>query len=429
MRTRRATAETYYNGKKIQTTTDDYLTSFEYSDPSEGESDSLTLSLADPADQWISAWLPSKGDEISAVIRCTDRDEEGDEQQLECGTFIIDDLSYSAGTSGSAFKISAVSAPTDDAFSATQRTQTWEGVTLRKVADTIAERYKMSLVFDADDVKIATQEQSSATDSAFLANLCKSYGLFVKVFAKKLVIFDREKYKKADTVATVAREEMDSLNWNTTVAGSYTGGSISYTDPDTGKDVSYTTGAGKRLLTVNTKADNLADAKRKLDAAIAAANHDITTISFSCLGRLDFVSGQTITITGFGHLSGKYYVDDKIDSITGSGFKSKVNASLVTPDTESVILDAIARLASIGVIRTPEYWALHWRDVPNLDGLLINMATVIKQNKTTGIYNDATAAINHLTSRGVINSPAYWTAHQNDLPFIPQLLINAANAG
>lgn len=311
MRTRRATAETYYNGRSIKATTENFQASFEYSDPDHGESDSITVALADPQDQWIGAWMPSKGDEISSVIKFEHRDREGQVQQLNCGKFIIDDLGFSATSAGTSFKISGVSAPTDDAFSATDRTQTWEAVTLQKVAQTIADRYQMQLVFDAEDVQIATQEQSDTTDSAFISSLCEDYGLCVKVFSMKLVVFDREKYKEKDPVATISREEMDNFGWNTTLAGSYTGGSIAYTDPNTKTDLTYAAGTGKRLLKVNVKADSLADAKLKLDAAIANANHGMTSISFSCIGRPEIVSGQTITVTGFGKLSGKYYIDQK----------------------------------------------------------------------------------------------------------------------
>ena len=84
--------------------------------------------------------------------------------------------------------MSGVSAPALDAFSATEHTQNWEKVTLKKVAQTIASRYKLQLVFDATDVSISTQEQSSATDSSFLNQLCNDYGLMLKVFRSKIVI-------------------------------------------------------------------------------------------------------------------------------------------------------------------------------------------------------------------------------------------------
>ena len=91
----------------------------------------------------------------------------------------------------------------------------------------------------------------------------------------------------------------------------------------------YKKGSGKRLLKVNTKADSLADAKLKLEAEIENANHGATSITFTTMGRPDIVAGQCIKITGLGKMNGKYYIDTKTDSLGGSGYQSKISASLV----------------------------------------------------------------------------------------------------
>lgn len=329
-KTRRATAITTYNGKNITTTLGDYQTAFEYTDPASGESDSISVTLLDRDMEWLKSWFPTKGDTIKATISFLHRDKEGQTQKLSCGTYTVDDVSYTmSGSAGNSITIGAVSAPASDAFTATQRTQTWEKVTMKKVAQTIAKRYKLSLTFDATDVNIATQEQSNATDSAFLTELCKSYGYSIKIFRKKLVIFDRGKYKKKAAVASFTRTDMDSITFNTTLAGTYTGGTITYTSSKTGKDLTYKKGSGKRLLKVNTKADSLADAKLKLEAEIENANHGSTSITFTTMGRPDIVAGQCIKITGLGKMNGKYYIDTKTDSLGGSGYQSKISASLV----------------------------------------------------------------------------------------------------
>lgn len=431
MITRRATAEVYYNGKNIKTTLDDYATSFEYSDPDHGESDSISVTIADPSAQWISAWLPSKGDEISAVITFQNRDkEEALRQALNCGKFIIDDLSFSAGTQGSQFQIAGVSAPADSAFQARARTQTWEGVTIKKIAETISKRHNLALVFDADDIPIATQEQSDTDDCSFLTTLCEEYGLFTKVFAKKLVIFDREKKKKEDPVATISKEDMISFSWQTTIAGTYTGGEMTYSEPFGCEDISVTTGTGKRRLKLNEKADSQADAKRRLNAAVATANHSMTGARFSVMGMTNIVSGQNVLITGFGKLSGKYYIDRKTDRLSGSGYTSDIEASLVEAAEEAVLLDALKRMYARGIINDPAYWQKHAKSVPYLTELIVNIATVCKNTVETyaGELIEVDEAIAKLATAGVINTTDYWQKHKTDLPYIAALLVNAAKA-
>lgn len=212
MRARKATVELQYNGAAVKTSLKEFGEAFSYTDPAGGSSDSISLTVGDPRYQWISAWLPHKGDQITAKISFADRDGDDKTTILDCGLFTLDDLSYSDNGGKAAFKMSGVSAPALDAFSTTERTQNWEKVTLKKVAQTIASRYKLQLVFDATDVSISTQEQSSATDSSFLNQLCNDYGLMLKIFRSKIIIFDREKYKKKDPVATIPREEMSSFS-------------------------------------------------------------------------------------------------------------------------------------------------------------------------------------------------------------------------
>lgn len=431
MITRRATAEIFYNGKSIKTTLDDFATSFEYSDPDHGESDSISVTIADPGSQWISAWLPSKGDEISAVITFQNRDgESGLRDALNCGKFVIDDLSFSAGGQGSQFQIAGVSAPADAAFQARTRTQTWECVTLKKVAETITKRHNLTLVFDAEDVPLATQEQSDTDDCSFLSTLCEAYGLFVKVFSKKLVIFDREKKKKAETVATIDKGDMSGFSWQTTLAGTYTGGETTYYAPFTNEEIKVTVGTGKRTLKLNEKADNHADAKRRLEAAIANANHSMTSIRFSTMGMTDIVSGQNILVTGFGKLSGKYYIDSKTDRLSGSGYTSDIEASLVEAAEEAVLLDALKRMQVRGIINDPAYWQKHAKSVPYLTELIVNIATVCKNTVATyaGEMIEVDAAIAKLATAGVINTTDYWQKHKTDLPYIAALLVNAAKA-
>ena len=56
------------------------------------------------------------------------------------------------------------------------------------------------------------------------------------------------------------------------------------------------------------------------------------------------------------------------------------------------------------------------------------MAVRIRINNNSNIYTTADEAIDKLASEGVINTAAYWKANKEALPWLPLLLINAANA-
>ena len=315
MNTRRAYPTIYYNGKNISTEVDKYLESFQYTDPASGESDSISLTLGNWNGNWLAGWFPDKGATLAARILTYSWWSKSAMVQLVCGTFSLDDISFSGAPD--VMTIGAVSTPAVDAFKTTERTKTWESVTIQQIASDIATRYGLSLMYDAPVIKIAALEQSGATDSAFLSNICKDYGLSLKVYGSKLVIFDRVKYKQKPAVKTIDKSDMLSYTFNTTLAGTYTGGELVYTNA-AGKEITYKTGKGPRILRSNVSASNAAEAKLKLDAAIAEANHGETTLSFSTMGQPTLAAGQTINITGLGRASGKYYIDKATHSVGDS---------------------------------------------------------------------------------------------------------------
>ena len=298
MRTRKAKAELTWNGAAITTDMEGYKGTVTYTDPAEGESDSIDVEINDRDGHWADDWLPQPGDTMTAKIKVQDWDGEGDDRELDCGAFVLDDFSFSGwprtGT------ISAVSVPAD---------RSWE--------------------VSGSPPTIQTVEQIEQTDCEFFTSLCQDYGLFVKVYSNKLVVFDREDYKAKGAVATIRPSNIQSWSWRQTLDGTYTGGEYTYTDPTTEEEIKVTVGDMTRPLKLNGKADDQADAQRKLNAAIANANHGAITMTVTITGRPDLVSTQCIEIADMGGpISGKYFLD-KVTSRVGGGYTVDLEMSKV----------------------------------------------------------------------------------------------------
>ena len=125
-----------------------------------------------------------------------------------------------------------MSVPADGAFRETERTKTWEKVTVQEIGKEIASRAGIALAWDVEGTPFTIQsiEQSSQTDCDFYMQVCESYGYAMKVYAQKIVVFDREAYKKKDPVLTIRESDIESWSWKKTLAGTYTGGEYTYTD-------------------------------------------------------------------------------------------------------------------------------------------------------------------------------------------------------
>ena len=315
MKARTATAAIAYSGREISVKMGDRTTSFSYTDQSSGNSDSVSLTIADREEKWISSWFPEKGDKITASISTADWGLPGG-CFMDCGEFILDDVS--ADGPPTVLTIGGVSAPADDGFSETKRSQTWEGVTIRQIATSIADRNGLSVEYDCStDITIAATEQNETVDSDFLTKLCDEYGLCVKIYTSKIVIFNLAEYEKKDHVAVIKKGNIISWSFNTTLEGTYTGGDLTYTHPTSGQDIKVTTGGGSRNLSLNSSADSVADAYLKLNGAITKANHGMTTMSITTTGRTDLVASQNVQITGFGKPDGKYFIDKVTHKVSG----------------------------------------------------------------------------------------------------------------
>lgn len=429
MKTRSAAVALTWNGAAVTGQMIDQKTEITYTDPASGEADSLDISIHDRARQWTTAWLPVMGDTLTATIKATDWEREGDNRELPCGLFTLDNYEFSGWPLGGS--ISAVSVPADGSFRATERSKNWENVTIQEIGKEIAGRAGISLVWDVEGEPFTIQniEQSEQTDCDFYMSLCDTYGLAMKVYSQKIVVYDREAYKEKDPVDKISETNIESWSWSKNLAGTYTGGEYTYTDPNSEDEIKVTVGMGTRILKMSGKADSKADAERKIRAAVNKANHSATKLTATIMGNATLVASQCVTVVGLGKLSGKYYIDRIAHHISGSGgYTMDLEMSLVASMTKEVIEDATERLAAAGVMSSPDYWAAHYEDLPGLDGLILNMATRIKENLGGASVTTVDAALEVLKNTGVVNSPDYWRGKAGALAYLDRLLINAANA-
>ena len=229
MRARHASVSITYAQANITSEVKEDCESFTWQDVAEGGSDSVDLTLMCLDTKWLGNWMPKKYSRVDATINVEDWEREGDNRAISCGAYYLDDLGYSE--TPLTMKLGAVSTPVAASFTTTERTQTWENVTLRQIAQTIAGRSGLGLYYDGPDYTIEHIEQTDV-DSSFLLDTAKRYGLYMKIYTDRLILYDREVYKAGAAVRTIRRTEMESWNWNTTVVGAYTGGQIDYTDQD-----------------------------------------------------------------------------------------------------------------------------------------------------------------------------------------------------
>lgn len=310
-----------YNGKNLPDKLKNYVEGFKYTDVATGETDSVEFTLNNRDLRFINKNMPKKGDSLIVSIRRTNWNKAGDTRNFKCGKFVIDDISFSGPPSKGS--IGAVSMPVKEEFKSTKRSKTYKNITIEQLARTITKRAGIALHYSAKKIRIKEIEQNKEPDSSFLLSVCTDYGLGVKIYNGKVVIYDEEAYEKKKAVKTFSRTGGEVINWewNTTLQGTYTRARVSYTDPSDNKEHKIMIGKKGRTLDVDVSAFSKNDAILKAKAKLAAENKSRTTMSLTIYPDKNLVATNTIQLSGFRKLSGKYYIDSIVHSVDGNGYQ------------------------------------------------------------------------------------------------------------
>lgn len=319
MKPRQAWPEVAITGRTVEEI-GEYLEDFTYTDPATGESDAINITLANADMAWSAGWMPKKGDRMDAVIRTLSWDKAGAETAFPCGTFCCDDLGFSFWDPLTA-SIGAVSVPEKQDFRAAKRSKTWEDVTVDEIAAQIAASYGLEVAYDADPIRVASKEQNMQEDSAFLSSLCGDYGLYIKVYSGRIIIYDATRYEARASVASIGLRDVLDGDYNSSIQGTYTGATIRYTNGSESQDeYEYSIGGGNRILYINEKVDSLEDARIKARAKLAEENRKAETMKLTLANATAFLRASCcIDFSGGGGMDGKYFIDKATHKLDASG--------------------------------------------------------------------------------------------------------------
>lgn len=311
------------SGKRSTSKMRKYLKSFTFTGCATGEADRIEVTLINSDWRFMGKWMPRKKDKITAMIIMKQWKKGQLSKKFRCGTFLIDSLSM-AGADRTC-TIGATSIPEASSFRATERERSWKKVTLKEVAKKIAARYRMDLVFDGPDVSVGTVEQNTETDCAFLTGLCEEYAYGIKMFKGKLIIYSRARYESKGVVGTITKRMMADFDFETNIAGTYTGAKMKYTS-DSDEETTVKVGKGNRWLTVSGSADNIGQARTKALATLNTENEKTTTLNITIRGNTRYNETDTVRIKGLYRLSGKYFIDQVVHTLDAeSGFTTQLS--------------------------------------------------------------------------------------------------------
>lgn len=116
-----------YNGNDCTKDFLQYLRSLSHTDYEDENSDELNISLNNNDGYFSDLWYPEKGDKLTCSINF-------DGMTFDCGTFTIDDNSFTFDVSGDDVEIKAVAASTNKPVR-TRKYKNYSGKTLKEIAE------------------------------------------------------------------------------------------------------------------------------------------------------------------------------------------------------------------------------------------------------------------------------------------------------
>lgn len=315
----KAEYEIIYNGKNITKDILHFVLSFTYTDKSEGESDEIEILVEDVDGFWSNEWYPQKGDTITARIRDLD-------SVLECGTFVVDELTGSGGSGGNTVSIKALAAGIDKRVR-TSKSYAHENKTLREIANTIAAANGLQVVGTISNVRIARVTQYRQNDLSFLKKLAHEYGYTFSIRDKQIIFTDVFSLEDKEAATQFGPEDIVSWSITDKTAETFSAARITYHNPKKKKTESHETKENKPAystvkgdgLQIHLRAENKEQAEIKSKVALYRANSLQQSGSFDIQGNVLVLAGNNTELFGLGIFSGLYYVQTSTHSVTRDG--------------------------------------------------------------------------------------------------------------
>ena len=337
METMRSKLLIEYNGVEATKIIADDCSSFTWKDNASGAADTLTLNLANISQKWMNGYYPSDEDTFRAWIQLQDWAADYRQGRIYCGCFMVDSLKYSGFPE--VLQLSGISTPIDSNFNVKQKNRTWSRTTLRTISGDIARDAGIELVFDADDVSIDSVNQAGKTDLAFASSICSEYGLSVKLYNKKLVVYDQARYECAEAKYDITHKQLGgsgSYSISKQVTSQYDSVKIQYTNGRSGNTLTYEYTIpgkpGRRQMFVTTKAESHVDAEKKAKAALRENIRNSLRITVKMMGSAKYMAADCFRLLGFGKLDGKYFIDSVTHQKSGGKYSVSITAHLAVTD-------------------------------------------------------------------------------------------------
>lgn len=274
----------------------------------------------------------SRGLKISAAIVRENWNADGNDEVLDCGQFELDNVTVDGPPN--TVTIKATSLSYSNAIRQTEKSKSWENVTLSQIVEFITKKSGMGYMFiSSKNPKYTRVEQYRQSDIAFLSQLCHNAGCSLKVTSNIVVIFDQAEFEQNPEIRTIRLGEgYTKYRLMTNENDNYTSCRVYCTKPS-GEVITATVYVddykeddnNNQCLEIRQNVDSIAEAENLAYKMLRLHNKYEFEASFNFPGDPELTAGSVVVLEDFGAWNGRYVIKQAKHTISHSGYSTQIN--------------------------------------------------------------------------------------------------------
>lgn len=287
---------------------------------------------ADGEDKQSAERGASKGLKISAAIVRENWNADGNDEVLDCGQFELDNVTVDGPPN--TVTIKATSLSYSNAIRQTEKSKSWENVTLSQIVEFITAKSGMGYMYiSGKDPKYSRVEQYRQSDIAFLSKLCRDAGCSLKVTSNIIVIFDQAEFDQNPEIRTIKLGEgYTKYRLTTNSNDNYTSCRVYCTKAD-GEVITATVYAddyreddnNNQCLEIRQSVDSIAEAENLAYKMLRLHNKYEYEASFTFPGDTELTAGSVVVLEDFGAWNGRYVIKQAKHTLSHSGYSTQIS--------------------------------------------------------------------------------------------------------
>lgn len=274
----------------------------------------------------------SRGLKISAAIVRENWNADGNDEVLDCGQFELDNVTVDGPPN--TVTIKATSLSYSNAIRQTEKSKSWENVTLSQIVEFITKKSGMGYMFiSSKNPKYTRVEQYRQSDINFLSQLCHNAGCSLKVTSNIVVIFDQAEFEQNPEIRTIRiGEGYTKYRLMTNENDNYTSCRVYCTKPS-GEVITATVYVddykeddnNNQCLEIRQNVDSIAEAENLAYKMLRLHNKYEFEASFNFPGDPELTAGSVVVLEDFGAWNGRYVIKQAKHTISHSGYSTQIN--------------------------------------------------------------------------------------------------------